>query len=88
MKPKSIINKVQSKTLSSDKGTVHIIVTHTYFVIIIVSQMATLFTIKKKSVSVDSLVCCASTTAMHWKAIYYVESIFYSYKNYSQDSQG
>ena len=36
----------------------------------------------------DSLVCSAGTTTIHWKAIHYVESVLYPYKNYSQDSQG
>lgn len=72
-------SKSNKKKLSGGNGTVHINVAHSYFLIIVSVVDNTIHHINKYPV--DSLVCSASTTANHWKAIYYVDSVFYSHKN-------
>lgn len=78
MKSKRNFKKTKQK-IYLVKSTVHINVPHTYFLIIVLEVDNTIHHINKYPV--DSLVCSASTTANHWKAIYYVDSVFYSHKN-------
>ena len=71
-----ITKERKSETLSDGNDTVHMNVTHTYFLIVTVCKVDN--TIQHlNQYPVDSLVCFASTTAIHWKIIY-VESTFYS----------